>query len=293
MLSFTSCPGSRARATWRKAHQPAEPAPRSEFFPGKKCRGCRLSRQLSKVSANLPGIEAPRPRHLPGIEASRPRHLPGIGASHPAASKAHVPLVLSSITFLPGIGAAPPADVEASIPSAPLENISGTYVFEVGSFQCVPPPGRTTCPASLQDRSRGAGLAPRPKPRSRPCFRSPRLCHDLTGAIGQIISAKTYVNMFEGPVTGNIPEVLDNGEVTDGTHDTAGQLALALTAYAQVTDLAVNTAASGNGCHPVPGRQSTAELASKLDSSAGAAWPRRPGHHGRTGGRASPRCRPR
>ena len=52
--------------------------------------------------------------------------------------------------------------------------------------------------------------------------------------------------MFEGPVTGNIPEVLDNGEVTDGTHVTAGQLALALTPYAQVTDLAVNTAASGN-----------------------------------------------
>ena len=56
--------------------------------------------------------------------------------------------------------------------------------------------------------------------------------------------------MFEGPVTGNIPEVLDNGEVTDGTHVTAGQLALALTPYAQVTD------------------RVTAELASKLDSSA-------------------------
>ena len=52
--------------------------------------------------------------------------------------------------------------------------------------------------------------------------------------------------MFEGPVTGNIPEVLDNGEVTDGTRVTAGQLALALTPYAQVTDLAVNTAASAN-----------------------------------------------
>ena len=51
--------------------------------------------------------------------------------------------------------------------------------------------------------------------------------------------------MFEGPVTGNIPKVLDNGEVTDGTHVTAGQLALALTPYAQVTGLA-NTAASGN-----------------------------------------------
>ena len=48
--------------------------------------------------------------------------------------------------------------------------------------------------------------------------------------------------MFEGPVTGNIPEVLDNGEVADGTRVTAGQL----TPYAQVTDLAVNTAASGN-----------------------------------------------
>ena len=67
-----------------------------------------------------------------------------------------------------------------------------------------------------------------------------------TGSIARRSSAKTYVNMFEGPVTGNIPEVLDNGEVTDGTHVTAGQLALALTPYAQVTDLAVNTAAAGN-----------------------------------------------
>ena len=54
--------------------------------------------------------------------------------------------------------------------------------------------------------------------------------------------------MFEGPVTGNIPEVLDNGELTDG-HITAGQLALALTPYAQV--------ATGHGG---------------------------PGHHGRAGG---------
>ena len=45
--------------------------------------------------------------------------------------------------------------------------------------------------------------------------------------------------MFEGPVTGNIPEVLDNGEVTDGTHVSAGQLALALTPYTQVADLAM------------------------------------------------------
>ena len=55
--------------------------------------------------------------------------------------------------------------------------------------------------------------------------------------------------MFEGPVTGNIPEVLDNGEVTDGTHVTAEQLALALTPYAQVTG-------QQRGRHPVPGRQS-------------------------------------
>ena len=96
--------------------------------------------------------------------------------------------------------------------------------------------------------------------------------------------------MFEGPVTGNIPEVLDNGEVTDGTHVTAGQLALALTPYAQVTDLAVNT-----------DDRVTAELASKLDSSALApaiaplataaalattdGWPRTEA--------ASPRCRAR
>ena len=76
--------------------------------------------------------------------------------------------------------------------------------------------------------------------------------------------------MFEGPVTGNIPEVLDNGEVTDGTHVTAGQLALALTPYAQVTDLAVNTAASGNNAAASQSLDDrvTAELASKLDSSA-------------------------
>ena len=82
-------------------------------------------------------------------------------------------------------------------------------------------------------------------------------------------SAKTYVNMFEGPVTGNIPEVLDNGEVTDGTHVTAGQLALALTPYAQAADLAVNTAASGNNAAAIQSLDDrvTAELASKLDSS--------------------------
>ena len=76
--------------------------------------------------------------------------------------------------------------------------------------------------------------------------------------------------MFEGPVTGNIPEVLDNGEVTDGAHVTAGQLALALTPYAQVTDLAVNTAASGNNAAAIQSLDDrvTAELASKLDSSA-------------------------
>ena len=43
----------------------------------------------------------------------------------------------------------------------------------------------------LQDRSRGAGAL--------------RNSHWTK-------AARTYVNMFEGPVTGNIPEVLDNGE---------------------------------------------------------------------------------
>ena len=69
---------------------------------------------------------------------------------------------------------------------------------------------------------------------------------------------------------GPVPEVLDNGEVTDGTHVTAGQLALALTPYAQVTDLAVNTAAAGNNAAAIQSLDDrvTAELASKLDSSA-------------------------
>ena len=54
--------------------------------------------------------------------------------------------------------------------------------------------------------------------------------------------------MFEGPVTGNIPEVLDNGEVTDGTHVTAGQLALALTPYAQVTHFSAPKRAVAKRC---------------------------------------------
>ena len=43
--------------------------------------------------------------------------------------------------------------------------------------------------------------------------------------------------MLAGPVAGNIPEVLDNGEVTEGTR---------VTAAGPRSDLATNTAASGN-----------------------------------------------
>ena len=74
--------------------------------------------------------------------------------------------------------------------------------------------------------------------------------------------------MFEGPVTGNIPEVLDNGEVTDGTHVTAGQRPRSDSLRS--SDLAVNTAASGNNAAAIQSLDDrvTAELASKLDSSA-------------------------
>ena len=79
-------------------------------------------------------------------------------------------------------------------------------------------------------------------------------------------AARTYANMFEG------------------------QLALALTPYAQVTDLAVNTAASGNNAAAIQSLDDrvTAELASKLDSSAlaPAIAPLATAHHGRTGGSA-------
>ena len=122
----------------------------------------------------------------------------------------------------------------------------------------------------LQDRSRGAGAL-------RNSYWTK--------------AARTYVNMFEGPVTGNIPEVLDNGEVTDGTHVTAGQLALALTPYAQVTDLAVNTAASGNNaCHPVPGRQSHRRaglLAGQQRAGAGNCAPSNGGGPGTTDGQVA------
>ena len=91
--------------------------------------------------------------------------------------------------------------------------------------------------------------------------------------------------MFEGPVTGNIPEVLDNGEVTDGTHVTAGQLALALTPYAQVTDLAVNTAAAGNNAAAIQSLDDSRRAGVKAGQQrAGAGGG--PGHHGRAGGRA-------
>ena len=85
----------------------------------------------------------------------------------------------------------------------------------------------TPTPNHKETSPNGRNATPRPKPQ-------PALCGISTGL------RRRYVNMFEGPVTGNIPEVLDNGEVTDGTHVTAGQLALALTQYAQVTDLAVS-----------------------------------------------------
>ena len=81
-------------------------------------------------------------------------------------------------------------------------------------------------------------------------------------------------------------QVLDNGEVTEGTRVTAGQLALALTPYAQVADLAVNTAASGNNAAAIQSLDDrvTAELTSKLDSSAGnrsSGHGSSPGHRGR------------
>ena len=100
--------------------------------------------------------------------------------------------------------------------------------------------------------------------------------------------------MFEGPVTGNIPEVLDNGEATDGTHVTAGQLALALTPYAQVTDLAVNTAASGNNAAAIQSLDDrvTAELAQLRPWPRRRPWPPRTGRWPRTEA-ASPRCRAR
>ena len=129
-----------------------------------------------------------------------------------------------------------------------------------------------TPPPNHEDKEtspNGRNATPRPKPRSRPCSDRSRGAGALRNS-HWTKAMRTYVNMFERPVTGNIPEVLDNGEVTDGTHVTAGQLALAPTPYAQVTDLAVNTAASGNNAAAIQSLDDrvTAELASKLDSSA-------------------------
>ena len=61
--------------------------------------------------------------------------------------------------------------------------------------------------------------------------------------------------MFEGPVTGNIPEVLDNGEVTDGTRHsrTAGPRSDALRASNGPGGKHCGVRQQ-RGCHPVPGR---------------------------------------
>ena len=72
---------------------------------------------------------------------------------------------------------------------------------------------------------------------------------------------------------GNIPEVLDNGEVT---RVTAGQLALALTPYAQVAGLAVNTAASGNNAAAIQS-WTTGSLQSALALARQQPWPPRTG----------------
>ena len=58
------------------------------------------------------------------------------------------------------------------------------------------------------------------------------------------------------------PSSTSNGEVTDGTHVAAGPL----TPYAQVTDLAVNTAASGNNAAAIQSLDD--RVTAKLDSSA-------------------------
>ena len=116
-------------------------------------------------------------------------------------------------------------------------------------------------------------------------------CESTTPLRYEFVTPTPKKTCLKGPVTGNIPEVLDNGEVTDGTHVTAGQLALALTPYAQVTDLAVNTAASGNDA-AAPGRPSHRRAGLKAGqqrAGAGDCAPSNggsPGHHGRAGGRA-------
>ena len=100
--------------------------------------------------------------------------------------------------------------------------------------------------------------------------------------------------MFEGPVTGNIPEVLDNGEVTDGTHVTAGQLALALTPIRSSNGPGGEHGSrrQQRGGHPVPGRQSHRRAGVKAGQQRAGAGDCAschgggPGHHGRAGGRA-------
>ena len=95
--------------------------------------------------------------------------------------------------------------------------------------------------------------------------------------------------MFEGPVTG--PEVLDNGEVTDGTHVTTGPRSDALRAS--------NRPGGEHGSlrqqrsrHPLPGRPGHRRAgveAGQQRTGAGNRAPghgSRPGHHRRTGGRA-------
>ena len=78
--------------------------------------------------------------------------------------------------------------------------------------------------------------------------------------------------MFEGPVTGNIPETLDNGEVTPSTFVTAGQLALALTPYSTIEALAAQTAQTATNAAGIQQNtgsisQLEADMVAKLESS--------------------------
>ena len=166
---------------------------------------------------------------------------------------------------------------------------------------CGPGAGLARAWCGLQDRSRGAGLAPTEAA-------EPASLQDQSRGAGLALrnshwtkAARTYVNMFEGPVTGNIPEVLDNGEVTDGTHVNRRA------AGPRFDALRSSNGPGGKHCSVRQQRaiqslddRVTAELASKLDSSVLAPaiaprrrpWPPRTARWPRTEA-ASQRCRAR
>ena len=203
MLSFTSCPGS---AMWRQAHQPAEPAPPEDGPEAKFSVTCRMITVIcpANYALQLSGsgvVNAPAWAGFTtwelvrGSNVVRNLHL----EAHLSAALANGDDTLSITADCYSVAAAAlaaallayylicPANY-GDLSSKFRASRAGTAIDRrhrsnhcshgtsknpgAGLVWAWRGPGAVRAWCGLQDRSRGAGLAPRPKPRSRPCSKS-------------------------------------------------------------------------------------------------------------------------